>query len=443
MSAWIKHSLVPLALCCALLGAATATAVTTVAVDPLAPLVAIEAQPGPGIAGAQTVTVSASDVGGSGIASRHCKVDASEGTTYTSAFSLARPGSHLVSAWAFDNVARRGEAVATVDVITTSAVRSTPIQGPDRIITAIEASKRAFKDTLTPDAEEHRTVVLATAYNWPDALGAATLAGAVEGPILLTKSTVLPTQVAAEMVRLGADRVLIVGGTAAVSKAVADTCRDVPGIEDVERIAGADRYATAILVAERARELRSSSEPSLGFVATGGDFPDALGASAVAAAHGVPIFLAPPGAALRADVADALADAGIGEPVVLGGTKAVSAGVARGVQAATGVVPKRIGGASRYETALDLASWAVERHLLFWDGAALANGLGYADAMFGGVMQGRNRSVLLLTDPATLNIEVETMLYENRYFISELRFLGGEAVLSPGLRETALAAVDK
>jgi len=443
MSPWIRHSLVPLVLACALLGAATVAAASTTDDDPLAPLVVVESTPGEGVAGPQTIKVTVTDAGGSGIASVHYSVDSYAEETYASAFSLSRPGRHVVTAWAFDNAARRGEAVKGVDVTTESAVRSTPIQGPDRIITAIEASKRAFKTQLVPDSEGYTTVVLATGFNWPDALGAATLAGAVDGPILLTKAAVLPTQVAAEMVRLGADRVLVVGGTSAVSKAVADTCLMVPGIDEVERIAGADRYKTAILIAERARALRGSTANGVGFIATGGDYPDALGASAVAAAHGAPVFLAPPGTSLRADVADALVEAGIDQPVILGGTKAVSTGVAQGIQAATGTVPLRLAGSNRYGTALELAAWAVENQLLYWDGSALATGLGYADAISGGALQGRSRSVLLLTDPETLDPAVESLLGANRRFISEVRFLGGEAVLSPSVRDAALLAVDK
>jgi len=432
-----------LALSVALLSSAPVAGAATDAVDSLVPLVAIAAAPGSGTHGAQTVTVSATDVGGSGIASTHYEVDVSQEQTYTGKFVLARPGSHLVQGWAFDHEGRRGSTSAVIDVTTVAAVRSTPIQGSDRIITAIEASKKAYKDPLALDPEGHRTVVLATGYNWPDALGASALAGAVDGPILLTPSAVLPTQVAAELVRLAADRVMIVGGTSAVTKAVADTCLMVPGVEEVERVSGVDRYATAIAIAQRSRELRGPARGNVAFIATGKDFPDALGASAVAAAHGYPVYLAPPGDTLRSDVAKALSETGVSDPVILGGTKAVSAGVELGVQQATGNTPARLSGVNRYDTALSVASWAVANHLLYWDGAAIATGLGYADAICGGAMQGHNRSVLLLTDPAALDAGVETALSENRFIISELRFLGGEAVLSLELRDVALAAVTK
>ena len=443
MRSRIARQFVGLVLSVALLSLAPVAGAATDPVDHLMPLVRIDTAPGSGTHGAQTVTVSAIDVGGSGISSTHYEVDVSREQTYTGKFVLSRPGSHLIRAWAFDRDGRRGTSSAVVDVTTVAAVRSTPIQGPDRIITAIEASKRAFKDPLALDSEGHRTVVLATGYNWPDALGASALAGAVEGPILLTPSAVLPTQVAAELVRLGADRVMIVGGISAVSVAVADTCLMVPGVEEVERVSGVDRYATAIAVARRARELRGPARGDVAFIATGTDFPDALGASAVAAAHGYPVYLAPPGATLRSDVAKALTEIGVSDPVILGGTRAVSAGVALGVQQATGSVPARLSGVNRYDTALSVASWAVANHLLYWDGAAIATGLGYADAICGGAMQGRNRSVLLLTDPVALDADVETALSENRYIISELRFLGGEAVLSLELRDAALAVVTK
>ncbi|MCE5192317.1 MAG: cell wall-binding repeat-containing protein, partial [Actinomycetia bacterium] len=58
-----------------------------------------------------------------------------------------------------------------------SPVEYTEIQGTDRYLTAVEASKK-FGSAAT--------VVVATGETFPDALGGAALAGAVNGPLLLT-----------------------------------------------------------------------------------------------------------------------------------------------------------------------------------------------------------------------------------------------------------------
>lgn len=62
--------------------------------------------------------------------------------------------------------------------VTTPAVEA-EVEGVNRYLTAIEAAKKAYPGGA-------RTVVLATGTNWPDALGGAALAGARNGPSLLT-----------------------------------------------------------------------------------------------------------------------------------------------------------------------------------------------------------------------------------------------------------------
>ncbi|MDP2233964.1 MAG: cell wall-binding repeat-containing protein [Actinomycetota bacterium] len=323
------------------------------------------------------------------------------------------------------------------------AVTITPIQGADRIATAIECSKHAFRTELSLDSEGYRTVVLATGWDWPDALGAASLAGAVDGPVLLTNSQFMPTRVAAEIVRLEADRVIVVGGQAAVSQAVADTCLDVPGVTTVERLSGHDRYATSVAIADRVAGLAGDAYTGGAFFATGRAFPDALGASPVAAANGYPIYLVPPGSTLRADIVASLKSHEVTVPVILGGTTAIGASMAGNIASITGVVPVRLSGSTRYETAVAVADWAVSTQSMSWDKAAVATGLDFPDAISGAVLQGRSRSVLLLTDPSALSTAVEQALDAQRAAIFEIRFLGGEYVLTEELRDQVIAVLTK
>lgn len=321
------------------------------------------------------------------------------------------------------------------------AVTITPIQGADRIATAIECSKHAFRTELSLDSEGYRTVVLATGWDWPDALGAASLAGAVDGPVLLTNSQFMPTRVAAEIVRLGADRVFVVGGQAAVSQAVADTCLDVPGVTTVERLSGPDRYATSVAIADRVVGLSGDAYTGGAFFATGRSFPDALGASPVAAANGYPIYLVPPASTLRADIAASLKSHEVTMPVILGGTTAIGASMAGNIGSITGAVPVRLSGSTRYETAIAVAAWAVSTQSMSWDKAAIATGLDFPDAISGAVLQGRSRSVLLLTDPHVLSPALEKALDAQRAAIFEIRFLGGENVLTEELRDQVIAVL--
>jgi len=61
---------------------------------------------------------------------------------------------------------------------------------------------------------------VATGVNFPDGLAAGPVAGAAPGPLLLVPGTYLPSSVATELARLAPDRVVIMGGRAAISDAV-------------------------------------------------------------------------------------------------------------------------------------------------------------------------------------------------------------------------------
>jgi Tol biopolymer transport system component len=81
------------------------------------------------------------------------------------------------------------------------------VAGPDRYATAVEASKVGYPSGAA-------SVVIATGENWPDALGGSALAGAVDGPLLLTRATTIPDVTRAEIVRLKAKTAYVLGGAA-------------------------------------------------------------------------------------------------------------------------------------------------------------------------------------------------------------------------------------
>ena len=135
--------------------------------------------------------------------------------------------------------------------------------------------------------------LLARADQYPDALTGAPFAAALDGPILLTPPDDLAAVVADELVRLGVDRVVLLGGEEALTPAVADAVRDL-GIDSIARVAGDTRFDTAAEVASAVTYLTSAMHV---YVAEGADadpmrgWPDALSASALAAAQGAPILL--------------------------------------------------------------------------------------------------------------------------------------------------------
>lgn len=308
------------------------------------------------------------------------------------------------------------------------------VAGTNRYLTAIEASLKAYPDGA-------RTVVLATGENWPDALGGAALAGAAQGPLLLTPSTVLLPEVAAEIARLKAEHVYILGGTGALSDDVFDQAMDamVTLSTSGARLGGANRYETANKIAEEVVWIENArgGYDGTAFVCTGADFPDALAAAPIAAANGWPIYLTRPDS-LTPSTKTAMVANGATHGYIVGGTGAVAAAVETELDA-TFIEFTRHGGANRYATAAKLAEEAFDGMGMLWSRPALAVGADFPDALAGGVLQGSDYSVLLLTNGTTLSSEAAAALTANRDMIYEIRYLGGTGVLTPPVRAAARA----
>lgn len=304
------------------------------------------------------------------------------------------------------------------------------VSGDDRITTAIAASNRAFPTGAG-------TVVVATAYNWPDALGGSALAGAYDCPILLTRTDSLPASVATEVTRLGAEHVIVLGGAGAVSEDVFDALAGLDGVQTTERIFGADRYATANAIADHVLQVTGSYTA---LVATGQAFPDALAASPMAAAFAWPIYLVPPQADRHAALIDAI-DAGVGEVLILGGTGVVPLEfeTALGERVA---VAERLSGANRYATAAAIAEYATSVLYFEWDGVGIATGEDFPDALAGGVMQGAAGAPLLLTTPGALHPATAALLEANKGVVAHGWVLGGTGAVSEVTRLQAQAALE-
>ena len=121
----------------------------------------------------------------------------------------------------------------------------TRISGKDRITTSVEISKSVY-----PTSEN---VVLASGFNFADALSAGQLASALDAPLLLSSQDKLDSQTKNEIERLKAKKVFVVGGDNAISKSGVDTTLKSENI-DVTRLEGQDRYSTSQKVMEKQKK---------------------------------------------------------------------------------------------------------------------------------------------------------------------------------------------
>lgn len=153
--------------------------------------------------------------------------------------------------------------------------------GADRFETARQVAAAAF----TAGAPR---VFLASGAMFPDALTVSAAAGALGGPVLLVpEGATAVDQPTIDLLRqLGTTSVVVAGGTGVVSNPYVTSLQQRAGITSVARYGGADRYETAAAINEFAFP---SAERA--FIANGEDFPDALGAAAVAGAVQGPLVL--------------------------------------------------------------------------------------------------------------------------------------------------------
>jgi putative cell wall-binding protein len=247
------------------------------------------------------------------------------------------------------------------------------ISGASRFDTAIATSQDQF-----PVAGSAAAVVLTRADTYPDALAGVPLAAKVGGPLLLTSSNSLSAAVRAEVIRVlpSGGPVYILGGTSAVSAAVATTINGL-GFA-VHRLAGANRFATAVAVAG------ALGNPTTVFEATGLNFPDALAGGPAAIEAGAAILLTNGSVPAAETTAYLTAHSG-GTHYALGGPAAAADPTATAIS-----------GSDRYQTAAEVAETFFHTPAV----AGVATGTNFPDALAAGPDLASRDAPLLLVPPA-------------------------------------------
>ncbi|MDP2181781.1 MAG: cell wall-binding repeat-containing protein, partial [Actinomycetota bacterium] len=161
------------------------------------------------------------------------------------------------------------------------------IAGSDRYETAAMIAGQLAE--VTGIVPERAFVVRGDSF--ADALSAAPYAYSQRIPVLLTRPDALSAATLQAIQATGLRSVTVVGGTSAVGPAVVREL-EAAGIT-VERISGDSRYATAGALLEYAINAAWTTPEAVG-VASGANFPDALGGgAAMGALHGALILTEP------------------------------------------------------------------------------------------------------------------------------------------------------
>jgi putative cell wall-binding protein len=238
----------------------------------------------------------------------------------------------------------------------------------DRYETAAKVSAVTFGDGAD-------TVYLATGEAFPDALAGGAAAAEQGGPVLLVTRDTLPESTATEIQRLTPDNVVLLGGTGVISQDVEDEVDALVEAAEVTRIAGENRYTTAVEVSQKV------FEPGVAdvLVVGGEGFADALAAGAVAAASHAPVLLVQQDA-VPSTVAAELDRLSPSRITIVGGTGSVSDNVKFELVQHTDGDVVRISGNDRYATsaAASAAAFDPPKTKVF-----LANGTTFPDALAG------------------------------------------------------------
>jgi putative cell wall-binding protein len=200
---------------------------------------------------------------------------------------------------------------------------ATRLSGDNRYATAAAISRDAF-DPGVP------VVYVATGMNFPDALAGVAAAGSGGGPVLLVQPGEIPGATRNELDRLRPSRIVVLGGTSVISDGVLAALRGHATSGDVDRLSGANRYSTAVDVSKS-----TFASSQVAFIATGMNFPDALGGGPVAGSIPGPLLLVP-GTSVPSDVAAELRRLDPDRVVILGGTSVVSASVKSQIESMLG-----------------------------------------------------------------------------------------------------------
>jgi hypothetical protein len=323
------------------------------------------------------------------------------------------------------------------------------VAGTDRADTAIKTSQSHWGKAGSGKGVAAKAVVLSRSDQFADALGGSALAAKVGGPLLLTPTAGLTPQVQAEIQRVlgagdGTKTVYVLGGEKALSPAVANALNALH--YKVQRVAGADRYSTAVQIAETVTG-GADKAPDYILVATGQNFPDALSAGAAAGAINAhqgknAVVLLTNNTAMPQPTADYLAPLNARTNLNTDHSKPAnfieldtvgkqaenalkSQWIPAGYQAGSFLA---LSGLDRFET-----SYLVARYFFgSADAAGLATGMNWADALSGGAEMGTEDGPLLLVNPAPgaqLPAGVAKWLGQDAGQYSRVEIFGGDVAV--------------
>ena len=291
------------------------------------------------------------------------------------------------------------------------------------------------------------TVVIATGFDFHDALAAVRLASAYNAPLLLADRDNLSAKTLTEIKRLKAKNVIVVASTNAKDnngKSAAIKSKVYKQLKgyNVTKLVGSSYYETAKKVAQQLQK-KTGKAPNYVFFTTNRNYADALSISPVAAILKASIFYVDPKCRLNANTTYYLnsVKSSVKKVFIIGGTNAVSKDVVAKIKAVLpGKTVQRFAGADRYATCVRINN--AFKSTLTGDSVCVAKGYNFPDALAGGVFAAKQKAPLFLAD--VIGGKAELSKTQSSYLKSKnpskLYIFGGETAVPTQLVKTVAKA---
>jgi hypothetical protein len=310
-----------------------------------------------------------------------------------------------------DELEGESSSVATVRAGSTARRFS----GKTAADTAVATSRAFFKQA--------DTVVLARSSKPHDQATAAGLAGSHASPLLLASDKGISTATAAEIKRLGAAEVMVVGASDGLVSSIASTLGTQTA---VSRVAGSDRYGTAAAVA-RAMASAEATPGRMAFLVRGDRPADALAVIPAAYAQRAPVLFTQR-SKMPAATRNAITELDFESIMVVGDTDIITE------ESVSAAVPwieaDRLYGSNSSELAVTMADLAVESEVASYGITAIVNPKTYPEAVVGAVAAGARGGVAILTNADKLPASSAQALNGQVMQIKRVEVYGGAATLS-------------
>lgn len=283
--------------------------------------------------------------------------------------------------------------------------RVTRYSDSNRYSTAIKLSNKAYSKS--------DTVVVASGENFADALSGGALAAIHDAPLLLVNEGSAAEDVKAELNRLRAEKVYILGGTKSISNKVEYKLskNDDDKNREVIRLSGTDRYKTSLEVYKEVTRASGSNEAPV--LVNGKQFADALSAGPIAAKDKRAIVLT------DGHNVDSRIDKKSDKNIIVGGYTSMDNSFAG----------YRYSGRDRYETSAKIA-----KHFNSPKNALLASGEKYPDGLAAITLYNKYEGPLLLTRKDSLAKDIKS--YISSSDIENVYIIGGTSSVSEKVENT-------